>query len=361
MKARQGWIVAVVLFAIVLVVWLARREERAPITNAPTEPTKGSSPILNAPNASPSAVTPVPSVAPKSIASAIPIPWGTSSGALGKKSPAEGNAEAPMSFAIAPDGVLWVIDQVNDRIVRIGKDGKIIDTIPLSVKGAQDITFAKDGTALVLDRLVDKRIAILDSNGKPVGSLTLEGTNLPEGGGATGVFVDKGSVYVEKEHEHLVRVGDTKGTADSERKEIPGRPTRDGTGYIRAWLGEIPGHRAFVTLTNKDPEAMRFTRQINTAMSTMGIVALDSDRNGIIYLGLLMTSVDGEGNPSGAPMLTMYCLESQHGAPIGQMTVPASSGPEETFREIAVLEEGGAIYMRRDEKGITMVPLDCRQ
>ena len=359
---RQGWIIALVVVVVVLIAWLARRDASQSAGRSGTTPTTSAAPTAAATTNGPKATasTPIAFVAPKPPTFAE-IPWGTGSGALGRKAPQEGNPEAPMSLAIDANGVTWVLDQVNDRIVRYGKDGKVLDTIPLTVKGAQDIVIAKDGSALVLDRLVDKRVAILDPNGKPVGSLSLEGKGLPEGGGATGVFTDGNSVWVEREHERSVRVGDTKGTADSERKEAPGRPTRDGQGFIRAWLGEVPGHRAFVTFSNKEPEAQRFTRQLTTAVTSLGVVLLDTDRAGIIYLGLLTGDLDPAGNPVGDPSITLYCLEPLHGAPIGQTSVAASKAPEETFRELAVLDEGGVIYMKRSDTGVTMVPLDCRQ
>ena len=351
---------------VALVAWLARREAQPPgapenvvsgASSAPITPTTNTTPMV-APTATASAA--MPAAGPS--ASAAPaqlIPWGTGSGALGRTSPQEGNPEAPMSVSVGPDGTRWVLDQVNDRIVRYGKDGKVIDTLPLTVKGAQDVVATKDGGALVLDRLADKRVVVLGPDGKPRGALTLEGKGLTEGGAATGLFVDGDGVYVEREHEQLVKLGDTRGTADPDRKEIPGRPTRDGGGYVRAWLGEVPGQRAFVTFSNK-PEGMRFTRQINTTYLATGIVLLDTDRAGTIYLGVVGGKTAPNGELEGEPFLTLYCLEPAHGAPIGQTTAPANTGPEETFRELAVQDEGGVVYLRRTEKGVSMMTLDCR-
>jgi hypothetical protein len=358
---RRALIAASVVAVLVLIVWLARRREEPSIGTTPIN--ASSSGVASAPTnmivASSSAVTNTPVVVAKA-APSITVPWGSGSGALGRKAPQEGNAEAPMSFAVDANGVTWVLDQVNDRIVRYGKDGKVLDTIPLTVKGAQDIVIAKDGSALVLDRLVDKRVAILGPDGKARGSLTLEGKGLPEGGGATGVFSDGSSVWVEREHERSVRLGDTKGTADADRKEMPGRPTRDGTGFIRAWLEPVPGQRAFVTFTNKDTEAQRFTRQLTTSLVSMGIVLLDTDAAGIIYLGVIGGALSPEGEPVGDAMITLYCLEPLHGAPIGQTTIAANKSADETFREIAVLDGGGALFMKRTDTGVTMVPIDCR-
>ena len=110
--------------------------------------------------------------------------------------------------------------------------------------------------------------------------------------GALQVFKDNAlsarELVMEREHEQAVKVGDTDGNGSGDQKEIPGRPTRDGKGYVRAWLGEIPGSRLFVTAYDKGAEPThRFTRQINTPMAMLGIVGLDTDAMGIIYVAVI--------------------------------------------------------------------------
>lgn len=294
--------------------------------------------------------------APSAVANAgrakIEVPWGRGGGALGKKNPPEGNPEAPMSLVVDADGVTWVLDQVNGRIVRYDKAGKALDTIPISLRGAQDLALTPDGNVVVLDRLADKQLAIIGPDGKVRGTLSLEGKNLKEGGAATGVFVDGDKVYVERAHQSLVKVGDTKGNADPDREELPGRPTRDGQGYIRAWLDEgYPKVRAFVTFANKESKVRRFTRALNLPFSAKALALLDTDRAGIIYVGVV-----AENDPT----VTVYCLDPTHGVAIGQTTVPANTGAEETFRDFAVLDSGGAVYMQRTEQGVSVIPIDCR-
>jgi len=80
----------------------------------------------------------------------------------------------------------------------------------------------------------------------------------------------------------------------------------------------------------------------------------------IIYLGIVGAKLSPSGEQEGNPTVTVYCLEPMHGAPIGQTTVPANTGAEETFRDFAVLDSGGAVYMKRTEQGVEVVPIDCR-
>ena len=97
--------------------------------------------------------------------------WGSGEGNLGHSRPDEANPEAPMSLTVDAQGQVWILDQVNDRLVKLDRNGKVVATVPLTVQSAQDVVIAPDGTALVLDRLVDKSIALIGPDGKPRGEL----------------------------------------------------------------------------------------------------------------------------------------------------------------------------------------------
>jgi hypothetical protein len=282
--------------------------------------------------------------------------WGSGEGELGRSRPQEANPEAPMSLAVAPNGDTLVLDQVNGRIVRIGKDGRVLSVMSSPVKAPQEIAVAADGSVLVADRLVDKAVSIIGPDGKVRGALTLEGKGMSEGGAMTGLFLDGDSVYAEREHQQLVRLGSTDGKADPLRDEIPGRPSRDGTFFLNAYLQQDPRDAVFVNATTRKPEAHRFTRRLALGYEAIGILALDTDRAGIIYLAVLGSTT---GDQSGATV-TLFCLEPEHGAPIGQTSLPANTMPEETFRDLAVLDGGGAIYTVRTESGVELTHVDCR-
>ncbi|MBK7397968.1 MAG: hypothetical protein IPJ34_17130 [Myxococcales bacterium] len=364
----RRWIfAALVLGALGLAAWLARAPSVAPLqpgavaSSAPAKPTAASvgdspSPVVAA-STSGSANAPSNNSKTKEVAS---FAWGSGKGELGRIERKEGNAEGPMSLVVDKDGTTWVLDQVNGRLVRVDKNGKPLEPIALSLKAPQDLAIGKDGTVAVLDRLVDKQVALYGPDGKPVGSLTLEGKGIEEGGAVSGVFVDGKKVYVEREHETVLRLGGTDGKADPTRDEVPGRPTRDGSSWIRAWMGEVPGQRVFVAARARDTEANRFTRQINATMVLTGIVLLDTDLAGTIYVGTLGSAVDDKGQTTGEPQIVLYCLEPLHGAVIGTTSAPASLDPHETFRELAVADEGGVLYLHRDAKGGKLLRLDCR-
>ncbi|MBI5547035.1 MAG: hypothetical protein HY901_24405 [Deltaproteobacteria bacterium] len=258
-----------------------------------------------------------------------------------------------MSFSAGPGGVT-VLDQVNGRLVRFGPDGRPLEPIPVTQQAPQDVLVTADGTTLVMDRLRDKSVAVL-KDGRVINDLPLEGRGIEEGGAVTGVFVDGKDVYVEREHGSLVRIGDTDGQADPERPEIPGRPSRDGKSYLLAGIVDPSAGRAFVNSVDKATREHRFTRELRLGLPILALVLLDSDLSGTIYLGALLQR--GENS---SPLVRVVCLAPAEGTPTGTADLSANTGPEETFRDLVVLDGGGVLYAQRGERGVSYVTAHCQ-
>ncbi len=366
-----------VLVVVAAVVWMLSSGSEEP--SAPASPNTGTIAASPVPDGAPSIASlrkraaaiedgGVPEVKrePGVIAT---FSWGSGENQLGRRREQESSPEAPMSLTVDGKGNLWVLDQINGRLVRVDKNGKPLESTPLSVQGAQDVVISKDGTAVVLDRLVDKSIALVGPDGKPRGELKLEGKNLDEGGGSvTGVFTDGDDVYVEREHGDLVKVGDTKGKSDPEREEVPGRPSRDGTMYLNAGIAEVPGNRAYVNVIERASKAHRFTREYTFPAELTAITLLDSDRSGIIYFGVV-TMLEGprpaglaehEQNPNIRVTGVLLCLDPLDGRPLGRAEIPVNTNADETFREMTVLDEGGVVFLQRTEEQAQLKKYDCR-
>lgn len=286
--------------------------------------------------------------------------WGSGPNELGRDRPEEGNAEGPMSVAVDRQGRALVLDQVNGRIVRLDEKGEPAGTIPIPVQMAQDLAVTEDGKTLVMDRLVDRSVAILGPDGQLLGELPLAGTGIEEPGGVTGVFVDGEDVYVEREHGPLVRIGDTAGTPDTERPEIPGRPSRDGKLYLNAGLIDPLAGRVYLNAIARPSQEHLYTREYQLAVPLVGILALDTDLAGTIYLALLAEQPSGDPNVPPQHQVRLLCISPQDGTPIGQTELPATELPEESFRDFAVLDEGGVLYALRTEEGVVYQRADCR-
>lgn len=284
--------------------------------------------------------------------------WGSGEGNLGRSRPDEANPEAPMSLTVDALGQVWILDQVNERLVKLDRNGKPLGTVPVPVQAAQDVVVTADGTALVMDRLVDKAIAVIGPDGKQKGELPILGKGLEEGGASTGLFADGKDVYVEREHGDSVKIGSTSGEANRDRPEVPGRPAGDGRTYLTANIVDGPSGVVMVTAIDRQPQQHRFTRQLVVGLPVLGLNALDTDRSGVIYLG---TIVELPGSTPELPQfgITLLCLDPLDGRPLGQTRLPANTSPEETFRELTVLPEGGVLYLERTEQGPRVVRYAC--
>jgi hypothetical protein len=281
-------------------------------------------------------------------------PWGGSQkDQLGRERPQEGNPMGPMSVAHDGSGKVYVLDQINGRVVRRGPDGAVDRVSEMKLKAAQDLAVLPDGSMAVLDRHGDKAIALYDAQGALKGQLPLAGEGIEETGLVTGLFVDGSDVYVEREHGPLVKIGDANGTPAAQRTEIPGRPSGDGKLFLNAGITDGPAGRTWVSAIDRQSNDHRFTREIRFKSEVVAIVLLDSDKKGTIYFAVAVHEEPAND------YVQLQCLEPQKGTPMGGAILPPNTLPEETFRDLTVLDDGGVIYAVRTEEGVSYKRYEC--
>ena len=98
----------------------------------------------------------------------------------------------------------------------------------------------------------------------------------------------------------------------------------------------------------------RYTRALSLAGPMRGILLVDTDRFNTVYIATLGASLDG----TESEWLTCAALEDGH--VIGAVPIPVNTMPEETFREFAVLDDGGVLHAELSEEGVRYVRYDCR-
>ena len=279
--------------------------------------------------------------------------YGSGATEFGRRRDPESNPEAPMAIAAGPGGQVAVVDQVNRRISRY-KDGKLVGTVSIGGDTVQDIAFSRDGKMLVLDRLVDGNVQIYGADGKLANEVSLAGKGVPEGGGITGLFTDDDGIYVERDHDSVVRIADASGTSDPNRPELPGRPSRDGHLLLAAEIADAANGDVIVTASNRASGQPAWKQPIHLGIPIIHIITLDSDASGFAYL-----AVDVGRETTSAPFRIvderiLVMRLGSGGAPRGMLSLPPLPTADESFRPITVDDDGSVYVMAAGDNGLAV-------
>jgi hypothetical protein len=162
------------------------------------------------------------------------IPYGARANELGGEVPPEGLAECPGAVSVAEDGTMYILDQINERIVKM-HDGRENELIDLPARTFFDLSIAPDGTLVLLDKFVGESIALVDPTGqKPSRELSVRNKYLEEPGAISGVYARADGVWIEQDNQLMVQIADQDGKATLRRQN--GRFSRDGSRLLRAGI-----------------------------------------------------------------------------------------------------------------------------
>lgn len=202
--------------------------------------------------------------------------WGLD---VGRRLGDEADSEGPKSFALGPEGEVWVLDQVERRVLLLDRSARLAATVPLARDTYDDVEH-HGGHLLLLDRLGRRTLSVLDRRGHVARELDLEGRGIPRAGLVTALLPRRDGVWLEVGHRHSVRVLGPS-LSPCERTVVVGRPisggrtlqaTLDGGGGVELAIGA----QAEGTLTP--------TTRVVTASPARRVVWLDEDRRGRAHL-----------------------------------------------------------------------------
>ena len=280
--------------------------------------------------------------------------WGGEPGQFGRQAGPERNPEGPMSLVVDGSGSLLVLDEHNRRVQRFGPDGRLISSLTIGSQAAQDLAIDDKGRTLVLDRLGQPGIEVYGADGKLAERLPVVGGLVREGGAITGVFADKDGVYVENEHDDLVRVADGAGKPTGLTESMPGRPTRDGRLYLKAGIIDKAAGRVYVQAHDAQQQLVWET-PLNLGRPLLHVLLLDSDRQGHVYLGVEVGREDPTTHSFSELATLVMRLGASSGVLDGVLTLPpCSSGAVESFRPLTVGDDGTVYQMVVGPKGVTV-------
>ncbi|MEO6952674.1 MAG: hypothetical protein ABI321_12760 [Polyangia bacterium] len=271
----------------------------------------------------------------------VALGWGSGPGQVGRRRDPESVSEGPMSFTHGKDGILYVLDQVNGRILRRSIDGTWLPPIKLQGITAQDLRVDATGGVAVLDRLGDKSLQRYDAAGNAQGSVPLMQLGLVDAAGATGLFDDdRGGLFVE---ESLQGQGKRVVHSIDGGPVLAGRPSRDGTQLVSAAIVSRTAGQLVVRALDV-AGTTRWESPIVVTPSILSIILCDTDSDGNIYVGVLHARPTTGSTELSDEELDVWKLSSS-GATEGHASLAHPASGLDTLHELSVGADGTVWWM----------------
>ena len=273
--------------------------------------------------------------------------WGSAAGQFGKRD--EGSRPGPMGLAVGLAGEIFVLDQVNRRVCRFSRDGKLEGMFSVESETAEDLAVVGD-TVWVLFYEPGRDHGYRLRQYRRDGALAQDAPLSRTLDLVTGLFSEGEDLWVEERHEEQLQVV-ARGKivpAAQDRRALLGRPDPARPG-ARLLLGRDAG-RAVVDRTFPG----RSTSRLLTLDAPLPLVAVDDllvDGRGGIYLSLILGT---EAGPD-FEMRDARRLMAVYRPGQGVRTVAlASDRATDTFRPLAVGRDGALHELELTEAGVAV-------
>ncbi len=294
----------------------------------------------------------IPFIAPESF---MHIPWGDGPGEVGKREARESSPEGPMSFAFSSFGELYILDQVNSRILVFGPDGSFSHDIPLPGSTFQDLEFFDDNSLLVLDRLVRRTLLVINLVSGDTEEFSIMGEGVPEGGGVTAILARPDGVWLEYAHLHSVRVLGPS-LQPCPRQMVPFRPARFGPEVIAA---DLDGEGGATVRAGMAGGRATMDHVVTDSLPVGRIIWLEDDPEGRIWIIYHLVKFDEKGFDVAEESVAGRLLQ-RDGTPAAMIRSPYTINDLEIFREFRVVDDGSIVQMVLEGDGVSFYRWEVR-
>jgi len=282
----------------------------------------------------------------------LQLGWGSGPREAGRHEDGESAPAGPMSFTVLPSGEIYLLDQVNLRVLRFDPGSKTSSEIPAGSDTWQDIAVAADGTIVLLDRLVRRAVVLIDEAGRELSSHAIEGGGIPEGGAVTAMFLEKDGLWLEVNHERSVRILDA-ALDPCPRTVRRGRPLDGGLTTVVAFLDKQGG----VEMRTMDGLAGAVTgeKHFSFGQDLYRIAWIEADASGAVHAMFHLLEPRAKNAP-GPPQEKVLALRLGKGLEeTGSFESPHVIKAWEQFKEFQVSDSGTVCQMAFSDQGVTLL------
>jgi len=205
------------------------------------------------------------------------LPWDDYAGRI---EGIEADSEGPKAFAVKSDGGVFVLDQVNSRVIELNSTGLFLRTLELPGRTFDDIEQYEGWALLALDRLVEKSLLVMDVNGVYLAEIDLKGRGIEHAGSITALLPRSDGVWLEVKHRYSVKVLD-RDLQPCERQILLGRPAEGGKSLHGALNGR-GGAEIWKDLRNARSASVR--EVFYGSIPIRRIVWLEEGRDELVYV-----------------------------------------------------------------------------
>ncbi len=256
------------------------------------------------------------------------------------------DALGPPSFAVGPQGSLWVLDALNSRVQRFDAHGHPVTSFSVGRRGEEptveaDIAVTEEGHAFLFMQNDVGMLAERDASGR----LLVGGALPPSFKGVDLIFAVRQHPVFLMQNGQAVRAELGWGGVRAEGP-LPGMPA--GNLYVHA--DRADRWRAVVKLSTADGRVKRSV-QLHSYVPIAGVRLVGVDRRGEIVLAIDRAETGDEGTPRAEVLLLAV---DQHGHLAGTARVPPG-GRRFEFREFALAPDGAVVQMQSDAGEVRFV------
>ena len=272
-------------------------------------------------------------------------------GLVGNPARDDEDALGPASFAVGPQGSLWVLDALNGRVQRFDQRGRPVASFSLGRHNEEpvveaDVAVSDEGHVFLFAETEPPTLSEHDGNGR----LLVGGALPPSFKGVDLLFALRQRPVFLMQNGQGVRADLAWGGVRAEGP-LPGVPAGDL--YVHA--ERVDRWRAALKLSAVDGRVRRSV-QLHSRVPIAGVRLVGVDRRGDVVLAVDRTEGGRETvDEAAAPRAEVLLLAiDQHGHLAGAASVPPG-GRRFEFREFALAPDGTIVQMQSDAGEVRFV------